>query len=106
MQIANRSRLRLVEGMNDHTIKDAKYRITANPVTTRRFGPSGSLKRKNNTLEHTRDVMPRISNEAFFDLKSMISFFSGCRTRLCLKSSDSRRPFCKSPWLEFLLAQN
>ena len=70
MQIANRSLLRpVVEGMNDHTIKDGKYRITAIPVTTRRFGPSGSLKSKNNVLEHARDVIPRISNDAFFELK-------------------------------------
>jgi hypothetical protein len=72
MQIGNRSLLRpVVEGMNDHTIKDEKYRIAAIPVTTRRFGPSGSLKSKNNVLEHTRDVIARISKDDFFELKSI-----------------------------------
>ena len=78
MQSANRSLLRpVVEGMNDHTIKDEKYRITAIPVTTRRFGPSGSLKSKNNVLEHTRDVIPRISNDVFFELKRIsVDYFT------------------------------
>ena len=43
--------------------------ITAIPITTSKFGPSGSLKNKNITLEHAIDVIPKISNEVFFDLK-------------------------------------
>jgi hypothetical protein len=36
-----------------------------------KFGPSGSLIKKKNALEHTIDVIPKISNETFFDLKFM-----------------------------------
>jgi hypothetical protein len=43
--------------------------IAAIPITTSKFGPSGSLKRKNITLEHRMDVIPKISNEVLFDLK-------------------------------------
>jgi len=60
-----------VEGLNKYTANDKKYIMAAIPITTRRFGPSGSLKNKNIILEHTIDVIPRISNEIFFDLKYM-----------------------------------
>jgi hypothetical protein len=50
-------------------VKERKYTITAIPITTSRFGPSGSLKKRNITREHMRDVRPRVSNEVFFDLK-------------------------------------
>ena len=43
--------------------------ITAIPVTISRFGPSESLKNKNSILEKIIDVIPKISNEIFFDLK-------------------------------------
>jgi hypothetical protein len=32
-----------------------------------RFGPSGSLKKKNSALENTMAVIPKISIETFFD---------------------------------------
>lgn len=72
MEIASRSLLRPVaERPNRYNGKDKEYIITAIPVTTRRFGPSGSLKNKNSALEHTIEVMPKISREVFFDLKCM-----------------------------------
>ena len=78
MKIANKSLLRpvndkdgRVEGFNKYTAKDKKYTITAIPITTNKFGPSGSLKNKNITLEHTIDVTPKMSNGIFFDLKYM-----------------------------------
>jgi hypothetical protein len=38
-------------------------------VTISKFGPSGSLKSANITLEHTIDVIAKISSETFFDMK-------------------------------------
>jgi hypothetical protein len=46
--------------------------MTASTVTTRRFGPSGSWKRKNNVLEHTSAVIPRSSNDVFFAVKGIV----------------------------------
>src|ERR1041385_4685560 len=46
--------------------------MTASTVTTSRFGPSGSWKRKNNVLEHTSAVIPRSSNDLFFAVKGMV----------------------------------
>lgn len=54
------------------TAKDKKYTIMAIPVTMSKFGPSGSLKNKNSILEHRIAVMPRMSNEKFFDLKYIL----------------------------------
>ncbi len=41
----------------------------ANPVTIRRLGPSGSLKKKNTSLENMRDVTPKVSRWIFLDSK-------------------------------------
>ena len=54
---------------NKYTDKDRKYTITAVIITTRRFGPSGSLKNKNINLENAKDVRAKITNEIVFDLK-------------------------------------
>jgi hypothetical protein len=54
------------------TAKDKKYMTIAIATTIRRFGPSGSLKKKNSVLENKRDVIPRISNEIFFNLKRIL----------------------------------
>lgn len=62
----------MTEGVNEHAAKDAKYRITAMTIIMSRFGPSGSLKDKNIVLEHAIAVMPKIINEAFFDVKYML----------------------------------
>jgi hypothetical protein len=79
IKIANKSFLEL--GMlNKYATKDKKNTITAVPITTRRFGPSGSLKNKNITLEQTMDVMPRIISEVFFDLRYIFSNYTSCRT--------------------------
>ena len=76
MKITNKSFLRPVrdkcEGLNEYIPKDKKYMIIANTVTIKRFGPSGSSKKKNIVLEHMIDVMPKIINEIFFDLKYML----------------------------------
>ncbi len=61
------------KGLKKYTIaKDKKYTIAAITVTTRRFGPSGLLKKKNIILEHTIAVMPKMSSEIFFDLKYIL----------------------------------
>jgi type II secretion system protein G len=41
----------------------------ASPVTTTKFGPSGSLIKKNTARETTIDATAKINNETFFDLK-------------------------------------
>ena len=74
MKIANQNLLRSVaEEPNTYAVRDKKYRIAAIPITISKFGPSGSLKSENSTLEHTMDVTPRISNKVFFDLKSIFA---------------------------------
>lgn len=45
----------------------------AKTVTIKRFGPSGSSIHKNIVREHTRDVIPKINSETFFDLKYIFS---------------------------------
>ena len=73
MKITNASLLKpvnsTVEGENKYTTKDKRYTIAVIPITTNKFGPSGSLKNQNSILEQTMDVIPKISNEVFFDLK-------------------------------------
>lgn len=44
----------------------------AKTVTIKRFGPSGSSIHKNIVREHTRDVIPKINSEIFFDLKYIL----------------------------------
>jgi len=58
-----------VKGANTYTAKDRKYMIAANTITTSKFGPSGSLMKKNTVREQTRDVIPKINNGIFCDLK-------------------------------------
>jgi hypothetical protein len=57
--------------LNEFTPKDMAKMITANTATMSRFGPSGSLISQKNNLEHAIAVIPEMSNEVFFDLKSM-----------------------------------
>ena len=73
MEIANKNLLRPVaEGTKKYAVKDKKYTITAIPITMSKFGPSGSLKNENIALEHATDVIPKISNEAFFELSIFV----------------------------------
>ena len=71
-QIAKRIFLLAVAGMNLHARNDALYRIRASTVTMRRFGPSGSRKRKNNALEHRNAVINRRSNDVFVDANGIV----------------------------------
>ena len=57
------------EGMSESANVERKYTIAAATVTMSKFGPSGSLKKKNIALEDTRAVMIKIIIEVFFDLK-------------------------------------
>jgi hypothetical protein len=61
-----------IEGLNKYTIKDKKYTIIAIAITTKRFGPSGSLKNTNITLDNKIAVTANITNGNFFDWKDMI----------------------------------
>jgi hypothetical protein len=73
VQIAKSSfLLAVVAGMNFQAMHDALKRISASTVTMRRFGPSGSWKKKNNALEHTNAVITRRSNDVFFDSKGIL----------------------------------
>jgi hypothetical protein len=58
-----------LEDLDEYASKDRKYTIIAIPITTRRFGPSESLKKTNMILDNTMDVMPKIIKEVFFDLR-------------------------------------
>src|SRR6185295_8785431 len=64
--------------LNKYIDKDKKYNTTAAPTTISRFGPSGSLKNTNITLENTSDVTPRIINEVFFDFKFIFLLYQTC----------------------------
>lgn len=48
-----------------------------------KFEPSGSLKNANIVLEHRMDVIPRISNEIFLDLKCMFVIIGNLVGWLC-----------------------
>jgi len=63
----------VIEELNKYTVKDKKYKINASPITTSKFGPSGSLNNKKSNLEHARDITPRIRNEVFFDVKYVLT---------------------------------
>jgi hypothetical protein len=45
--------------------------VIARPMTIRRLGPSGSLKKKKSILEQMMAVAAKITKEIFFELKSM-----------------------------------
>lgn len=84
MKIASTSLLKPVnENLHTYVIRDKKYMTDAITVTIRRFGPSGSSKNTNIALEHMRAVIPKISNEIFFDVKYMTLVYM--RNKLSLK---------------------
>ena len=58
-----------MEGLNTYAAKDKRYMAIAKAVTIKRFGPSGSLKKKNSILEQMMAVAPNMINEIFFDRK-------------------------------------
>jgi hypothetical protein len=59
----------IFDGLNIYAAIDKKYTVRAKPATIKRFGPSGSLKKKNSILEQMMAVAANIINEIFFDLK-------------------------------------
>ena len=62
----------IVKGLYTYAIKDRPYTTRAITALTSRFVPSGSLKNINIVLENTIEVIPKINNENFFDLKYII----------------------------------
>jgi len=58
-----------LDGPKIYTAADKKNIASARHVTIKRFGPSGSLKKKNSILEQMMAVAANIINEIFFDLK-------------------------------------
>ena len=61
--------------LNKYTNNDKKYTITAIPITTNKFEPSGSLKNKNKTFEHKIDVIAKMSNDIILDLKYILVIY-------------------------------
>jgi hypothetical protein len=59
----------ILDELNIYVAEDKKYTASAKPATIKRFGPSGSLKKKNNILEQMMAVAANTINEIFFDLK-------------------------------------
>lgn len=57
-----------LKGLNAYTAKDKRYTIVAIPKTTKRFGPSGSSKKKSVVLEHAIAVMAKIKSIVLFDV--------------------------------------
>jgi len=62
----------LAEELNAYAVRDTRYTIAAATITTSKFGPSESLKRKNSTLENTMAVIPKMRSERFFDVKRIL----------------------------------
>ncbi|QEM04640.1 hypothetical protein DIU31_014370 [Mucilaginibacter rubeus] len=58
-----------MDGINIYTAQDNKNTASARPPTIKRFGPSGSLKKKNSNLEQMIAMTANIINETCFDLK-------------------------------------
>lgn len=59
----------ILDSPNIYAAVDKIYTASAITATIKRFGPSGSLKKKNNIREQTIAVAAKITNEIFFDLK-------------------------------------
>ncbi len=59
----------ILNGLNIYAAEDKINTVSARAATINRFGPSGSLKKKNNILEQTIAVAANIINEICFDLK-------------------------------------
>jgi len=66
-----------LEGLYRYAARDKKYMIIAKAVTIKRFGPSGSLKKKNRILEQMMAVTPNSISELFFDLKFIVEILVG-----------------------------
>ncbi len=58
----------ILDGPNIYAAEDKIYTASAKPATIIKFGPSGSLKKKNSILEQMMAVTANIINEIFFDL--------------------------------------
>lgn len=87
MEIPNRIFLNpIIEEANEFTNKESAYTTAAPTITISKFGPSGSSKNKNIAREHRTDVIPKIINEVFFDLKFIVLL------RQCEWNNDSS--FC------------
>jgi hypothetical protein len=71
MTIATTNFLRSEE-LGTYPSRDTTYSNTAAPITTTRFGPSGSLKSENSTLESTIAVTPKMRSDIFFDLEYIV----------------------------------
>lgn|GEM_PF-3012289 len=78
MRIANKSFLER-EKLKKYAAKERRNTMAAAPTTTKRFGPSGSLKNRNITLEKTSDVIARIRSEIFSDLKCIFKLYQKLR---------------------------
>lgn len=73
MEIANKSLLKpVIERSNQYTTRDGNQTNSAITAIISKFGPSGSLKDTSIVLEQTKDVIPSIRSEIFFDLKYII----------------------------------
>ncbi|WP_413667154.1 hypothetical protein ACEN9X_21865 [Mucilaginibacter sp. Mucisp86] len=59
----------IFNGPNIYAVQDNKYTTTAAAATIKGFGPSGSLKKKNSSLEQTIAATAKITNEVFLVLK-------------------------------------
>jgi len=70
-----------LNGLNIYAEKDKKNITSARPATIKRFGPSGSLKKKNRILEQMMAVAANIINEIFFDLKYRFAILLSMATR-------------------------
>lgn len=76
MNITDKNLLGSGNDRREYITKDRRYTTAATPMTTGRFGPSGSLRNRNSTREHTIDVTLKMSNEVLFDL-GYIAIVSG-----------------------------
>lgn len=57
---------------HEYATSDSAYTIAPATTTTKRFGPSGSLKNENMARELSRAVIARMVSETFFDVKFIV----------------------------------
>lgn len=67
-----------------YAAEDKRYTASARAATIKRFGPSGSLKKKNSILEQMMAVAANMINEIFFDLKYGFAMVLSMFTRWAL----------------------
>jgi hypothetical protein len=69
----------IIDELNKDTVKDKRYTTIAITMTTNRFGPSGSFINKNIVLVKMIEVIPKINDGIFFEVRCMVDIVLLCK---------------------------